>query len=64
LIQIFLSVNAWIKLTCILVIILFFFQASQLTHVVEGRFKGIMEEVDKEKALKQVAKATLNEKNP
>lgn len=35
-----------------------------MTHVVEGRFKGIMEEADKEKALKQVAKATLNEKNP
>lgn len=28
----------------------------------EGGFKGIMEEANMEKALKQVAKATLNEK--
>lgn len=28
------------------------FQAFQLTHVVEGGFKGIMEEANKEKALK------------
>ena len=33
-----------------------------MTHVVEGRLKGMMEEADKEKALKQVAKASLNEK--
>ena len=36
-----------------------------MTHVeraiVSGRLKGMMEEVDKEKALKQVAKACLNE---
>ena len=38
------------------------FQAAQLNHVVEGRFKGIMEEIDKEKALKQVAEANLNKK--
>lgn len=30
--------------------------------MVEGRFKGEMEEADKEKALKQVAEASLNEK--
>ena len=29
--------------------------------IVLGRLKGMMEEVDKEKALKQVAKACLNE---
>ena len=28
----------------------------------EGWLKGVMEEADKEKALKQVAEATLNEK--
>ena len=33
-----------------------------MTHVVEGRLKGVMEEADKEKVLKQVAKASLNEK--
>jgi len=33
-----------------------------MTHVVEGRLKGIIEEADKEKALKQVAEASLNEK--
>ena len=38
------------------------FQATQLTHVVEGWLKGVMEEADKEKALKQVVEATLNEK--
>ena len=36
-----------------------------MTHVeraiVSSRLKGMMEEVDKEKALKQVAKACLNE---
>ncbi|XP_065636557.1 uncharacterized protein LOC136070483 [Quercus suber] len=36
--------------------------ATQLTHVVEGRLKGVMEEANKEKAQKQVAKAMLNEK--
>ena len=30
--------------------------------MVEGRLKGMMEEANKEKALKQVAKANLNEK--
>ena len=34
-----------------------------MTHVMEGRLKGIMEEADKEKALKQVSEASLNEKN-
>lgn len=38
------------------------FKTTQLNHVVDGRLKGIMEEANKEKALKQVAKATLNEK--
>lgn len=33
-----------------------------MTHVVEGRLKGIIEEADKEKALKQVVEASLNEK--
>nr|POE45891.1 hypothetical protein CFP56_40927 [Quercus suber] len=33
-----------------------------MTHVVKGRLKGVMEEADKEKALKQVAKASLNKK--
>lgn len=33
-----------------------------MNHVVEGRFEGIMEEADKEKALKQVAEANLNKK--
>ena len=33
-----------------------------MTHVVEGRLKGVMEEADKEKALKQVAEANLKEK--
>ena len=33
-----------------------------MTYVVEGRLKGVMEQVDKEKALKQVAEARLNEK--
>ena len=35
-----------------------------MTLVVEGRLKGIIEEADKEKALKQVVEANLNEKNP
>ena len=33
-----------------------------MTHVVKGQLKGVMEEADKKKALKQVAKATLKEK--
>ena len=33
-----------------------------MTYVVEGCLKGVMEEVDKEKALKQVAEASLTEK--
>nr|POE99886.1 hypothetical protein CFP56_68864 [Quercus suber] len=37
-------------------------QATQLTHVVKGRLKDVQEEADKEKALKQVAKASLQEK--
>lgn len=37
-------------------------QAAQLTHVVEGRLKGMMEEADKDKALKQVAEVSLNKK--
>ena len=28
------------------------FQAAQMTHVVKGQLKGVMEEADKEKALK------------
>ena len=28
----------------------------------EGQLKGVMEEIDKEKVLKQVAESTLNEK--
>lgn len=37
-------------------------QAAQMTHVVEGRLKGVMEEADKEKALKQVVEVSLNER--
>lgn len=37
-------------------------EAAQLTHVVEGHLKGMMEEVDKEKALKQVTEVSLNKK--
>ena len=37
-------------------------QTAQMTLVVEGRLKGIIEEADKEKALKQVVEANLNEK--
>ena len=33
-----------------------------MTYVVEGCLKGVMEEADKEKALKQVAEASLKEK--
>lgn len=33
-----------------------------MTHILEGQLKVAMEEVDKEKALKQVFKSTLNEK--
>lgn len=33
-----------------------------MTHVVEGRLKGVMEKAGKEKALKKVAESTLNEK--
>lgn len=36
-------------------------QAAQLTHMVEGQLKDAQEEVNKEKALKQVAEASLNE---
>nr|POE61246.1 hypothetical protein CFP56_61492 [Quercus suber] len=36
--------------------------ATQLTYVMEGRLKGVMKEADKEKALKQVAEASLKEK--
>ena len=37
-------------------------QTAQMTLVVEGRLKGIIEEANKEKALKQVVEANLNEK--
>lgn len=37
-------------------------QATQLTQVVKGRYKGMVEEANKEKALKQVAEANLSEK--
>ena len=33
-----------------------------MTYVVEGWLKGVIEEADKEKALKQVAEASLKEK--
>ncbi|KAM3732106.1 hypothetical protein ACB098_11G035600 [Castanea mollissima] len=33
-----------------------------MTHVVEGRLKGVVEEANKDKALKQVVEASLNEK--
>lgn len=33
-----------------------------MTHVVKGQLKGMMEETNKEKALKQVPKASSNEK--
>ena len=33
-----------------------------MTHVVKGQLKGMMEEKNKEKALKQVPKASSNEK--
>lgn len=33
-----------------------------MTHVVEGWLKGVMEEADKEKVLKQIAEMSLNEK--
>ena len=33
-----------------------------MTHIVEGRLNGMMEKVDKEKALKQVVEASLKEK--
>ena len=33
-----------------------------MTHVVEGQLKGVIKEVDKEKALKQVVEASLKEK--
>ena len=41
--------------------LLLLFHTAQLTHVVEGRLKGVMKQANKEKALKQVVKATLNE---
>lgn len=34
----------------------------QLTYLMENRLKNAVEEVDKEKALKDVAKATVKEK--
>lgn len=37
-------------------------QVAQLTHVVKGQLKDAQEEADKEKPLKQVAKASLKEK--
>lgn len=37
-------------------------QAAQLTHVVEGWLKNAQKEVNKEKALKQVAEASLKGK--
>ena len=37
-------------------------QATQLTHVMEGRLKDAQKEADKGKALKQAAKASLKEK--
>lgn len=33
-----------------------------MTYVMEGWLKGMMEEANKEKVLKQVAEASLNEK--
>ena len=56
----FLSVTS--QSILILLSFLSLFQATQLTHDVEGWLKGVMEEADKEKALKQVVEATLNEK--
>ena len=56
----FLSVTS--QSILILLSFLSLFQATQLTHVVEGRLNGMMEEADKEKALKQVVEANLKEK--
>ena len=33
-----------------------------MTHVIKGQLKGVMEEADKEKALKQVAEVSFNGK--
>ena len=57
----FISVNTRITLTFPFLSLLPS-QATQLTHVVEGRLKGMMEEANKKKALKQVVEANLNEK--
>lgn len=58
LLSFFLSVSSWFV---ILWSLLLLFHAAQLTHDVEGRLKGVMKQANKEKALKQVVKATLNE---
>ena len=41
---------------------LLLFQAAQLAHVLDDRLKVMLEEVDKGKALKQVAESNLSEK--
>ena len=38
------------------------FQATQWAYVLDGWLKVVLEEVDKEKALKQVAESNLSEK--
>ena len=38
------------------------FQAAQLSYVLDDRLKVVLEEVDKEKALKQVVESDLSEK--
>ena len=37
------------------------YQATQITHILEGRLKGAVKEADKERVLKEVSESTLQE---
>ena len=39
-----------------------FYQAAQLTHIFDGRLKELAKDAEREKALKDVAKASAKEK--
>ena len=41
---------------------LLLYQAAQLTHIIDGKLKGLSKDTEREKALKDVVKATVKEK--
>ena len=45
-----------------LILIVILYQAAQLTHILDGRLKELSEDIEREKALKEVATVTAKEK--